>query len=255
MRRVIALSTIVAALTSAGLIFMAPNAAGAVITTFGCGGASSCTLLELFAGGSIRVGTKLFADWELEDFDVDGVIPNPALIVVDGLDNGGLIPGNGIKFSGNGELVVVGADRLDVAIGFTVTELDPIVFMSDNSLTILLDAVVGTAFLTVGEFVAGGSGVGLGQKEVETDPFFSPPITTDAIEFTVVQQKLIIEKDILLQSSVVGDKAKLKLFEQRFSQLPEPNGSLMLCVGAGALWGLHRLRSRRAAHGHRISSI
>ena len=51
-----------------------------------------------------------------------------------------------------------------------------------------------------------------------------------AIEFTVVQQKLIIEKDILLVGRGPGDSADLDMFEQRFSQLPEPNGSLMLCV-------------------------
>ncbi len=225
-----------------------------MITTSGCAGAFSCTLTELFVGGSITVNTKRFADFELEFLDPDGVSPSFALVVVEGKDDGGLVPGPGIKFSGNGELLVVGADRLDMAIGFTVTELDPTMDMHDNSLTILSDRVVGTAFIKVGEFVADASGVGLGQKQVETDPFFSPPIATDAIEFTVVQKKLIIEKDILLQSSVVGDSAELDMFEQRFSQLPEPGGPVMLCVGLVALWALHQLRSRRAADGRRITS-
>ena len=234
------------ALIVVGLLSAWPRAAHGLITTSGCAGAFSCTLTELFAGGSITVNTKRFADFELEFLDSDGVSPNFALVVVEGKDDGGLVPGNGIKFSGNGELLVVGADRLDMAIGFTVTELDPTVDMHDNSLSILSDTVVGTAFIKVGEFVADASGVGLGQKQVETDPFFSPPITTDAIEFPVVQKKLIIEKDILLQSSVVGDSAELDMFEQRFSQqLPEPAGSLMLCVGAGALWALRKLRSGR----------
>jgi hypothetical protein len=235
----------VIALAAMGLVLLAPRATGALVTTTGCAGATSCTLTELFAGGSITANTKRFADFELEFLDSDGVSPNFALVVVEGKDDGGLVPGNGIEFSGNGELVVVGADRLDMAIGFTVTELEPTVDMHDNSLTILSDTVVGTAFVRVGEFVADGSGVGLGQKQVETDPFFSPPITTDAIEFPIVQKKLIIEKDILLQSSAAGDSAELDVFEQRFSQLPEPNGSLMLCVGAGALWALRKLRSGR----------
>ena len=108
------------------------------------------------------------------------------------------------------------------------------------------DTVVGTAFLEVGEFVADASGVGLGQKQVETDPFFAPPITTDAIEFPILQKKLIIEKDILLQGSAVGDFAELEMFEQRFSQVPEPDGALSLVVGAAGLWALSRRRAARA---------
>ena len=245
MRRHEPARVLVLALIVVGLLSTWPGAAHGLITTFGCVAASSCTLTELFAGGSIRVNTKRFADFELEFLDSDGVSPNFALVVVEGKDDGGLVPGNGIKFSGNGELRVVGADRLDMAIGFTVTELDPAVDMHDNSLSILSDTVVGTAFINVGEFVADGRGVGLGQKQVETDPFFSPPTTTDAIEFRVVPRKLIIEDDILLVSSVAGDSAELDIFEQRFSQIPEPNGSLMLCVGAGALWALRKRRSGR----------
>jgi hypothetical protein len=87
--------------------------------------------------------------------------------------------------------------------------------------------------------------VGLGQKQVETDPFFSPPITTDAIEFPIVQKMLTIEKDILLQSSAAADSAELDMFEQRFSQLPEPDGAVTLILGTALLRVLHRRRSAR----------
>ena len=92
-----------------------------------------------------------------------------------------------------------------------------------------------------------GSGVGIGQKLVETDPAFGPPIATDAIGFPMLQKKLTIEKDILLQGSVPTDSAELVSFEQRFSQVPEPDAALMLCVGAGVLWTLYRLRSARGS--------
>ena len=235
---------LVFALAVVGLLSAWSRETEATITTFGCAGATSCTLAELFVGGSIRVETKLFDDWELEFVDPDGVLPDFTMIVVEGRDDGGLVPGQGVEFSGNGELLVVGADRLDMAIGFTVTELDPTVFMHDNSLEILADTVLMDATLTVGEFVADGSGIGLGQKEVETDPAFGTAMVLDAIEFTVVQQKLIIEKDILLVGRAAGDSAELDMFEQRFSQLPEPDGLLMLCVGVVALCALrHRTSS------------
>ncbi len=238
------------AFVALGLFLTAPRLAGALVTTSGCAGASSCTLFELIAGGTITVNTMAFANWEIESIDLDGVIPDFTLIVVEGKDDGGVVPGNGIKFSGNGELLVVGADRLDMALGFTV---DAAADITSNSLTILADTVVGTAFLTIGEFVADPSGVGLGQKQVETDPFFSPPLGTDAIELPVVQTKLIIEKDILLQSSAPGDFAELDMFEQRFS-LPEPGGTLALVIGAGALWWLGKLRAAGAANHHRTAS-
>ena len=82
---------------------------------------------------------------------------------------------------------------------------------------------------------------------------FGPPIATDAIGFPLLQKKLTIEKDILLQGSGAADSAELVSFEKRFSQVPEPDAALMLCVGAGVLWTLCRLRSaggdaaRRAA--------
>ncbi len=64
---------------------------------------------------------------------------------------------------------------------------------------------------------------------------------------------LFIEKDIFLDAGFFGT-ADLMMFEQRFSQLPEPEGPVMLCAGLVALWALHQLRSRRAADGRRITS-
>lgn len=242
------------ALAAAALLALSAGEARAIVLTSGCANATSCTLAELFGGGSIWVNTKIFDDWELEFIDSDGVSPDFTVVVVSGLDDGGINPGNGILFTGNSELLVTGADRLDLAIGFTVTELDSSVDMDGNSLTIVSDIVVGTGLVKVGEFVADGSGVGIGQKLVETDPAFGPPIATDAIGFPLLQKNLIIEKDILLQGSVPGDSAELVSFEQRFSQVPEPDAALMLCVGAGVLWTLCRLRSAGGDAAQRTTS-
>jgi hypothetical protein len=242
------------ALAAVALVALSAGEARAIVLTSGCANATSCTLAELFAGSSIWVNTKRFDNWEIEFIDPDGVSPDFTLVVVSGLDDGGLNPGNGILFTGNSELLVSGADRLDMAVGFTVTELAASVDMDGNSLTIVSDVVVGTGLVKVGEFVADGSGVGIGQKLVETDPAFGPAIPTDAIGFPVVQKNLTIEKDILLQGSVPGDSAELVSFEQRFSQTPEPGSALMLCVGAGVLWALCRLRSARGSAARRAAS-
>jgi hypothetical protein len=242
------------ALAAVALISLSAGQARAIVLTSGCANATSCTLAELFAGGSIWVNTKIFGSWELEFIDSDGVLPNFAQVVVAGQDDGGLNPGNGILFRGNGELVVTGADRLDMAIGFTVTELASTVDMDGNSLGIVSEVVLGSGLLQVGEFVADGSGVGIGQKLVETDPAFGPPIATDAIQFPFLRKQLTIEKDILLQGSGAADFAELDAFEQRFSQVPEPGAALMLCVGASVLWALRRLRSAGGRAAQRTTS-
>ena len=241
------------ALAAGALLALSAGEARAIVLTSGCAAATSCTLAELFAGGSILVNSKIFDDWELEFVDSDGVTPDFTLVVVSGLDAGAPSPGNGILFTGNSELLVTGADRLDLAIGFTVTELASSVDMNGNSLSIISDIVVGTGLVKVGEFVADGSGVGIGQKLVETDPAFGPPIASDAIGFPVLQKQLTIEKDILLQGSGAADFAELIDFEQRFSQTPEPGSALMLCVGAGLLWALCSLRSARGSAAQRTT--
>jgi hypothetical protein len=245
------------ALAAVALLALSAGEARAIVLTSSCAAPTSCTLAELFAGGSIWVNTKIFDDWELESIDPDGVSPDFTLVVVSGLDDLAPSPGNGILFTGGGELLVSGADRLDLAIGFTVTELAASLDMDGNSLTIVSDVVVGSGLVKVGEFVADASGIGIGQKLVETDPAFGPPVATDAIGFPLLQKKLTIEKDILLQGSVPGDSADLVSFEQRFSQVPEPDAALMLCVGAGVLWSLCRLRSAggRAAQGTASTGI
>lgn len=237
----------------AALLWLSSSDARSAVTTTGCLAPDSCTLAELFAGGSIEIpGLALFADWELEFLDPDGVQPDFTQIVVRGRDDGGVDPGPGLEFTGNGELLVSGSDRLELAVGFTVTELDPGFGVRDNSLRILADTVIGGAFLTIGEFVADGSGVGLGQKEVETDPAFGTSISTDAIEFPA-QAKLVVEKDILVVGAAAADFGELDVFEQRFSQLPEPNATLALLCGIGALLLLRRQR-RDARPGDRQAS-
>jgi hypothetical protein len=244
----LAAATLVACLAALG----SPDPARAIVWTFGCAAATSCTLAELLGGASMQVNTKRFRDFELELLDPDGVSPDFSMIVVEGRDDGGLSPGNGLRFDGNGELLVVGADRLDMAIGFVVEELDPGVDLTENSLSVISDAVTGTGFYTLGEFVADGVGVGIGQKRVENDPFFAPPIASDAIGFVTTQKTLRIEKDFLLVGSDPADSVEIVVFEQRFAQLPEPDALVSLLVCAGALHLLHRRRTRadrRAAAG------
>ncbi len=174
--------------------------------------------------------------------------PDFALIVVEGRDDGGLVPGDGIEFHGNAELQVPGVGRLDMAIGFTVTDISATTGFVANSLTLSSHIATGSAFVTVGEFVTDASGVGLGLKEVDSDPLLS-----DSFDISAGETELIIEDDLLMVSGSAFDSAVLATFEQRFA-LPEPERPVMLGAGLVGLFALHQLRRRRSAAGRRISS-
>jgi hypothetical protein len=71
------------------------------VTTTGCASPTSCTMEELFDGGTIRVHDKLFSGWTL--FLNGGFPADPELgnVVVSGLDDDALNPG--LRYSSNGE--------------------------------------------------------------------------------------------------------------------------------------------------------
>ncbi|MCB2101277.1 MAG: PEP-CTERM sorting domain-containing protein, partial [Rhodobacterales bacterium] len=89
-RRLAGLSAAVAT----ALALMAPTGAQAVISTTGCANANSCTLAELFAGGTITVDNVLFDNWadDLQDATGTGTVPDPSAINVIGLDSDPLNP-------------------------------------------------------------------------------------------------------------------------------------------------------------------
>ncbi|MCF8152420.1 MAG: PEP-CTERM sorting domain-containing protein [Sulfuritalea sp.] len=58
-------SVIVIALTMGAAALGVPQSSKASIITSGCSSADSCTLGELAAGGSIKIGSFLFSDWSI----------------------------------------------------------------------------------------------------------------------------------------------------------------------------------------------
>lgn len=215
-------------------------------------GAQAITLAELFNGGSITAGDKLFDNWQLLNHVAsDGRELNAGNIEVTALHDGGLNPGPGLDFSvANNELSITGDGLyafVDLMFGFRVSVLDPLRRITDNSLE-LTDGFytwvedVGI-FNDVGFYIRETVGTSpwasdLGIKEVEFSLLdgVSTAILDDLAAFPP-RSEIWVTKNILVWAVAETDSAALFGFEQRFSQtvIPEPGTLVLLALGGVGL--------------------
>jgi len=225
------------------------------------GSAQAVSLQDLFDGvdgGVIVAGDKQFDQWTLNYVETDmidgGITPLPDLgnIDVNPLHDGGLNPGPGLSFDTNDELFVVGDgffSFIDLSFSFRAVVLDPFLKIKDNSLEIVR--------ATFDDFGKGDSGVGiteeildlqgneLGFKDVSVD-IFEGELSANPFDSAAFhpQTEIFITKNILVWATELEETASLDVFEQRFSQVPEP--SIILLIAAGGLMGF-AFRSKRRA--------
>ncbi|MEW6486892.1 MAG: PEP-CTERM sorting domain-containing protein [Thermodesulfobacteriota bacterium] len=212
------------------------------------GGARAVTMADLFGGQTITVGDKLFSDWELFGVFVtdDAFLPDFSQIEVTGLDPLSLNPG--LMFEANEQLSVSGLmNYIDLDFGFTVTVLDPLLRIKDNSLSLMqatigrVDVDFGDPLIAIYEWVYDAAGSELAEKYVEFS--FLNDTISDQAQFAP-QQMIHVRKNILVSSLDEGDFARLDRFDQRFSQAVIPEPGTFLLLGSG-LAGLAAWRRRR----------
>lgn len=232
------------------------------------GTAQAIPLSDLFQGGSIQAGDKLFDQWELLSYDAtDGRSFDATNIDVTALDDGGLDPGPGLNFNvSNGELSI-GGDGIfafvDLMFGFRVTVLEPALFVKDASLAIVESAIDANPSLDAGVFILelldadslvatgdpGDADLGTMEAEVSLTDGVGVDEPTSAVDFPP-RKSLFVTKNVLVWASDPGETAGLFQFQQRFSQIerttsvPEP-GTLALSLLA--LGGIGAMRRRRQA--------
>lgn len=213
-----------------------------MVTTTGCANIDvSCTLAELVGGATIQVDDKLFSSWQIE---IDPGTVNFGLVDVEGIP--GVAPG--LRFLGNGELVAIDTDFMDLRFGFILEVLDPLQRTVEAQLTLTSTNVSGSGQIKLDEAVFELPFQRLGVASTEVDPTFATSKLADSVAYAP-RTRLFIEKEIFLEGLAPGDFSELDEFEQVYIPAPEPGQLALLLAGASYLPLLTRLRARRQRRG------
>lgn len=210
------------------------------------GGAQAIPLSQLFAGGSITAGDKLFDRWTLISSDSSSFFAfNFANIDVTALNDGGMDPGPGISFNVLDDELTVSGDGIyaykTLEFGFRASVLPGAgALIKDNSLrmTQALLTTNGDNGSFVHEDVGTGAGqIDLGQKDVEFSYVDGLGVTSELFDSAAFapQSEVWVTKTVLVWATEDDETAALVGFDQRFSQVavavPEPATLLLLSLG------------------------
>jgi len=210
-------------------------------------GAQAIPLSTLLSGGSIQAGDKLFDNWSTPIFSASDANRsfNAANIDVTALNDGGLTPGPGLKFTvSNGELSVAGNDiyaSIDLTFGFRASVLasglgingSTQAFGPGGAYWLILSDGSNNSGSSISEKMGTALNLeDLGKELIEfsvLDSVGSPASQQTSSANFAPRNSVWVTNNIMVWSADVGDSAGLYNFEQRFSQtsVPEP-GTLWL---------------------------
>lgn len=198
------------------------------------------SLSALFQGATITADDKLFDAFTLVDLQtVNGGFADPTKIDVTPLIDDPLDPG--IKFTAAFDALGTpsghtGASSVHFVFSFNVTTTNQLPLIKDNSLRINQWSFDSGPLpsIQVSEQVFDAAGAPLGTKLAVATPQSQPNDGSlfDDLQFTP-RSFVHIVKQIDIVGPGDNDMARLLMFEQRFSQVPEPCGLILL--GAAAL--------------------
>jgi hypothetical protein len=210
--------------------------------------ASQATPLStLFQGAVLTAGDKIFRDWTLVNQQVSDGLIDLTKIDVSPLVDDPLNPG--VKYTAEFDALGTefghpGGAFARLRFSYVVQTIDGQPLIKDNSLLVndwVFDAGP-TANILISEIVRDSASIPLGSKVVVVVngdvPNSGNPNHFDSVQFPP-QSLVVAETFIDILGPGVNDGARLLMFEQRFSQVPEPSsvalaGLLALCGAAGA---------------------
>ena len=195
----------------------------AVVTNLTNGGSISFSSLVGSNAISVQVGDKLFSDFSFGYTQIPISI-GPAL-TPSSVSLAPLINGDGFGFSLQLPLIATDNEIKDIKLDFSVTVLDPNQLISDVHLA-FTSSVSGHGIASITESVfTNGFGAGQIASLDVKNPGNPNPITEDTAFLSVPQQKIWIEKDIIVDANGTCNNSwsLVSIVDQTFSQIPEPS--------------------------------
>jgi len=231
-----------AAIVAAFMIFSFTTSGHTSVITSGCSEAASCTLEELFAGGSLTVNDKVFENWSPGPNELDSDFSQ---IVVTGLDDGGNDPGPGLRYDLNGQASYIGAEFADdwwtTFFYFEVATSDGSAKINGASLTIidfqLFDGRGGVEIVEYGRNFRG---------TLSVPNIYDPPPLYDSTSFDS-QSRIQIETELRIYAFQQFAGGSIDSFEQRFSQTVIPIPPALWLFGSGLLGLVGMARCKKTA--------
>lgn len=217
------------------------HAGASTVITSGCVSANSCTMQELFAGGSIQVEDHLFHNWVLSaEFGTSGT-SDLSQVIVSGLDDQAM--NAGIRVEPNGEWSATAAagqtNNYFLSYFYNALVLDPGLRIHGASMEIT------------------GTATGGVDSWFQTDMYVGPVLSTWITSTANPLPSKTFDQEILFSSETSlsvwsplrvwadGGTTNVDRVDQRFSLVPEPISLALFSLGLVGI-GYQRRRCKTA---------
>ncbi len=220
------------------------TAANAAVTTTGCGGGDTCTMTQLYDGGTFTAGSLRFHSFSLFA-DAGSTTVNEDIITLTGLDDGGVDPGPGFRLDSNSELSTAGCEFIGYAFSFSVTDINGASTMKDGSLQAGSNSVGAHDVWETEVYMPSGPPDGTWELEIR-DETSSPAVLFDDSLAFAPSSAITSLHNITLGALPGGTGASLDSYTFRVSVVPVPAALPLLISGLGvlAVGGIRRSRQR-----------
>ncbi len=218
------------------------TAANAAVTTTDCGGGTSCTMTQLYGGGTITAGSLRFHSFSFV-FN-NGSTVNEDVITLTGLDDGGVDPGPGFRLDSNSELSTAAGEFIGYAFSFSVTDINGASTMKDGSLLAGSNSVGADDVWETEVYVPSRMPDGTWELEIR-DATSSPAVLfDDSLAFAPSSAITSLHNITLAPLSPGSTGASLDSYTFRVSVVPVPAAVWLLGSGLVAFGAIARRRKQ-----------